>query len=134
MQNFYGIPIRQKSDNLYEMKKTVGAILWHCTDMKDIEVCHQFCPKAEFSWCKYQGDKITGEKTYKANLNIPKWIHDIIKSVFIELSSDNLLSKCLHGRTQNSKESLRLTLVFTNMVFTEFLNITNKKSRSLQFG
>ena len=30
--------------------------------------------------------------------------------------------------------SLQLTLVFTNMVFTEFLNISNKKSRSLQFG
>ena len=29
---------------------------------------------------------------------------------------------------------VQLTLVFMNMVFTEFLNISNKKSRSLQFG
>ena len=102
LQNFYGIAIRQNSGNLYEMKKAVGAILWHCTDMKDIEVRHQFCPKGESSWCKYQRDRISGEKTYKANLNIPKWIHDIIKPVFIELSSENLLSKCFHGHTQNS--------------------------------
>ena len=74
--------------------------------MKDTEVRHQFCPKRESSWCKYQRDKMTEEKTYKTNLNIPKCIHDIIKPVFIELSSDNLLSKCLHGRTQNSNESL----------------------------
>ena len=44
------------------MKKAVGAILWHCTDMKDIEVHHQFCQKEESSWCKYQRDKIIGEK------------------------------------------------------------------------
>ena len=108
LQNFYGIAIRQNSGNLYEMKKAVGAILWHCTDMVDIEVRHQFCPKGESSWCKYQRDKITGEKTYKANLNIPKWIHDIIKPVFIELSSGNVLPKCLHGHKQNSNESLQV--------------------------
>ena len=108
LQNFYGIAIRQNSGNLYEMKKAVEAILWHCRDMKDIEVRHQFYSKGESSWCKYQRDKTTGEKTYKTNLNIQKWIHDIIKPVFIELSSDNFIkmSKCLHGRTQNSNESL----------------------------
>ena len=62
LQNFYGIAIIQNSDNLYEMKKAVGAILWHCTDMKDIEVCRQFCQKEKSSWCKYQRDKVTGEK------------------------------------------------------------------------
>ena len=37
-QNFYVIAIRQNIGNLSEMKKAVGAILWHCTDMKDIEI------------------------------------------------------------------------------------------------
>ena len=87
------------------MKKAIGTIPWHCTDMNNTDVRHQFCPKGESSWCKHQRDKITGKETFKANLNIPKWIH-IIKPVFIELSSDDLLSKCIHGRTQNSNESL----------------------------
>ena len=56
LKNFYGIAIRQNSSNLYEMKKAVGAILWNCTDMKDMEVRHQFYPKGESSWCKYQRD------------------------------------------------------------------------------
>ena len=43
LQNFYGIAIRQNSGNLQETKKAIDAILWHCIDMKDIEVCHQFC-------------------------------------------------------------------------------------------
>ena len=45
------------------MKKALGAILWHFTDIKDIEVRHQFCPKGESSWCKYQRDKVNREKT-----------------------------------------------------------------------
>ena len=53
MLNFYGIAIRQNSGNLYQMKEAISAILWHCTDINDIEVRHQFCPKGESSWCKY---------------------------------------------------------------------------------
>ena len=37
LQNYYEIAIRQNSGNLCEMKKAVGTILWHCTDMKYIE-------------------------------------------------------------------------------------------------
>ena len=79
-----------------------------CHFVPDIMVRHHFCSKGESrsSWCKYQRDKVSGETTYKANLTITKWLHDIIKSVFIELSSNNILSKCLDGRTQNSNESL----------------------------
>ena len=51
--NFYGIAIRQNSGNLYQMKEAIGAILWHCTVINDIEVRQQFFPKGESSWCKY---------------------------------------------------------------------------------
>ena len=33
-------------------------------------------------------------------------IRDKIKHVFMDLSSDDLLKKCLHGRTQNANEAL----------------------------
>ena len=33
-------------------------------------------------------------------------IHGIIKPIFVDLSDDNLLSKCLHGSTQNVNEAL----------------------------
>ena len=35
-----------------------------------------------------------------------EFIHDIIEPIFRRLSSDDLLSKCLHGQTQNGNESL----------------------------
>ena len=65
MQNYYGMAIRQNPGQLHEMKKGIGAVLWHCSDIQDLEVRHQFCPKSIHSWCKYQSDKITGMSTYK---------------------------------------------------------------------
>ena len=92
------------------MKKVACLLLWHCTDMNDIEVRHQFCPKGESSWCKYQRDKISGKERYKGNLNIPNWIHDIIKPVFNELSSDNLLLNV--SKSGHKIERSHYTMVF----------------------
>ena len=117
MQTFYGIAIRQNNE-LVPMKKAIGAILWHCTDFKQHkeneeetedekeERRHQFCPHDSFTWCKYQKYKLTGKQKYKSKINIPKWIHNIIKPIFEDLPSSELLSKCLHGKTQNTNEAL----------------------------
>ena len=37
MQNYYGLAIRQNTDNLYAMKKSVGALLYHLTENDDNE-------------------------------------------------------------------------------------------------
>ena len=58
------------------------------------------------SWCKFQADKVTGKKTYKENICIPAAVRDFIKPIFIDLGSDILLEKYLHGKTQNPNESL----------------------------
>ena len=55
--------------------------------------------------CKWQKDIATGKKTYKNNINVPKWIHDIIKPIFEELNKNELLMKSLHGETQNANEA-----------------------------
>ena len=106
MQNFYGMTIRSNTDNLYAMKKVVGAILWHCTDFKDESFRHRLCPQNENTWCKWQLDKINGTGLYKGKISVPVSIHHTIKKIFEELSSDDLLKKCLHGETQNSNEAL----------------------------
>ena len=55
---------------------------------------------------KYGLDQINGTSTYKRKLGIHNKIFRLIKPVFMELSSDTLLAKCLHGKTQNANESL----------------------------
>ena len=57
------------------------------------------------SWCKYQADKLNNTNTYKENLGIPAIIRET-RSVFVSLSNEKLLSKYLHGKTQNNNESL----------------------------
>ena len=88
---------------------SVLAILFHCTESSDEKDGHKFCPRAEVSWCKYQADKITGRKTYKAHNCIPKAVKEVLIKIFKDLISDVLLSKCLHG--QNINEFL-LTLIW----------------------
>ena len=34
--------IRQNPVQLHEMTKNIGAVLWHCSDIEDLEVKHQF--------------------------------------------------------------------------------------------
>ena len=88
------------------MKKAVGAVLWHCTAFDDDDFQHRFCPVSENTWCKWQHSKITGTETCRNKINLPKWLHSILKPIFVDLSSDELLMKCLHGRTQNANEAL----------------------------
>ena len=77
--------------DLFSMKKSVGAILWHCTDFNDQETCHRFCSQGSDSWCKYQKYESTdGSATYKEAINIPKSIFKIVKPIFVSLSSDDL--------------------------------------------
>ena len=105
MQNYFGMAIRQNKGKLYEMKKAIGTVLWHCSDIHDEEIRHKFCPKSINSWCKWQSDKITGDNKYKTKLNLPVSIKEEIEPIFKDLSSDDILSKCLHGQTQNANEA-----------------------------
>ena len=92
------------------MWKAVAAVLHHSINDPDSEKHHSFSPGRPDSWCKHQEDKITGEETYKQKINIDSAVSKLIAPVFLynDLSSETLLSKCLHGETQNVNKSLNL--------------------------
>ena len=106
MQNYYGMAIRQNTNDLYSMKKAVGAVLYHCSYIPDENIWHQFCPKTADTCCKWQADKLNGTTTYKQKINLPPDIKELLLPIFKDLSADSLLSKCLHGQTQNQNEAL----------------------------
>ena len=107
LQNYFGIAIRQScGTTVYQLKKAIGAVLFHCSDAPSLEIRHQMCPRTADSWCKFQADKINNTSTYTEKPGIPSIIHEAIKPVFLDLSDDSLLKKCLHGKTQNNNESL----------------------------
>ena len=65
---------------------------------------HQVCPATIDSWCKWQSDRITGKGIY--NEKLKPAVKEVLLPIFKDLSADQLLSKCLHGLTQNGNEAL----------------------------
>ena len=106
LQNYYGMAIRQNVSNVYAMKKSIIAILFHCSEHTSTTERHKYCPRGKDSWCKYQSDKETGKMTYKEHITLPVAVKEAITPVFTDLSNDDLLKKCTHGQTQNVNEAL----------------------------
>ena len=94
------------------MKVAIGAVLYHNTEFKETENCHLYCPRGIDTWCKYWKDKLNNEKQFVEKPGIPIAVYDIIKPIFLDLSNDTLLKKCLHGETQNANEALN-NLIWT---------------------
>ena len=81
MQNYFGLAIRQNQGDLYGMKKAIGAILWHCTNLKDDQYRHRFCPTGDDSWCKFKKEEQNGSKAYTKSINLRVWIFKLLKPI-----------------------------------------------------
>ena len=105
LQNYYGIAVRSNVGNLKGMQNNICAALFHVASSKTNNYHSAYCPPGESSWYKYQRDKSAGTSTYKPGHGLPLEIIKHVKPIFAELSKETLLSKCLHGKTQNQNES-----------------------------
>ena len=93
----------------YLMKKGIWAILWHCSeDDKDTPgTRHQFCLRGDDTWSSYWKVLNSGSlETYKEKVGLPDAIKKILKPIFVDLTKDELLLKCVHGLTRNNNESI----------------------------
>lgn len=58
LQNYFGITYRQCArKTVFEMKKAIGAVLFHCSKASNLDTKHQICPREPGIWCKFQADK-----------------------------------------------------------------------------
>ncbi|GFX76538.1 uncharacterized protein TNCV_3162561 [Trichonephila clavipes] len=65
---------------------------------------HGQCPVGPDSWCKYQ-QAVSKDKIYiDKSKGLPPNLINIIKPTYMKLCDQNLLAKCLPGKTQNSNE------------------------------
>ena len=71
MQKYYALAIRNNKNQSFNMKKSIGAVLYHCTALANVELRYQFFPKREENWCKWQVSKITNAQ-YVPKINILK--------------------------------------------------------------
>ena len=105
MQNYFGQEITSHSRDLEGMQTAVKAILYHSVHNENREEQHQYCPKGKDSWCKFQKDEASGTDTYTSQKCLPAKFLRKLKPTFDDLSSTDLLSRCLEGYTQNANES-----------------------------
>ena len=117
MQNYYGLAIRNNKGNLQGMKNSIWAIYYHMISPEDeetpVEEQHRFCPKDENTWCKFWFDKLhnkTDNLTYDTSKRLPSVFRTDLKDIFVRLSNDKLLSRCLRGMTQNQNEAVNCQL------------------------
>ena len=72
---------------------------------------------------QYSKDRADGTSTYKRGPGLP-----ILKPIFEELSHEDLLSKYLHGLTQNQNESFN-AMIWDRLPKSKYVSLT-----PLQFG
>ena len=127
LQNYYGFAIRQNKGNVFGMRKSIAALIHHCSESSHGDARHKYCPRTATSWCKYQSDKITWKKTYKQYINIQPAVADVIKPIFSwkDLGLEALLNRCVDGETQNVNEAInqiiwkKVPKDFFETIFTE---------------
>lgn len=107
---FYGLAIRRHPDSVDDMYNAVWATYYHKIST-DENPQHMHCPVGSESWCKWR--KSEAENTLdKFNHETPlhKDVADAIKPIYNNLSSRELLERCLGGGTQNNNESYNSTV------------------------
>ena len=67
---------------------------------------HLHCPEGPNSWCRFNKDRANQTNIYKPDPGLPLNVIAELKPVYERLSEDDLLARCLDGRTQNQNESL----------------------------
>ncbi|GFW04035.1 uncharacterized protein TNCV_2051511 [Trichonephila clavipes] len=102
LQNYYGIAVLCNVGNLTAMQQNVIAALYHCAS-SDKNPMHGHCPIGKESWCYFQRGVANGTKCSTKYAGLSNVLNKI-KPVYLELCDKQVLSKCLHGRTQNANE------------------------------
>lgn len=101
---------KRGSNSVDSMKKAVMASLHHCFSTDD-RPRHELCPTGVDSWCFFQEalakHQVPGphDKLVHTPLNEKKLTPHLMP-IYKRLSEDQLLSRCVSGKTQNANECL----------------------------
>ncbi|XP_071568778.1 uncharacterized protein [Temnothorax nylanderi] len=102
---YYGLAIcRHCNNTIEEMRKAIWATLRHKLST-DAKPQHEDCPADADTWCSWQRAKAANTlHEYKHKPALNERVYEAIKPTYTDLSSDDLLTRCLGGHTQNNNE------------------------------
>lgn len=105
LSTYYELAMRRHSDSVEEMRTAIWATFFHkfSTDEKPN---HDNCPEEADSWCAYRVAEATGElDTFKHPPALDDQIQPLLKKVYEDLTTEDLLERCIGADTQNSNEA-----------------------------
>ncbi|CAF1085671.1 unnamed protein product [Adineta steineri] len=119
MSESYGLAIRQGSNEAKEededdedavtrLQRKCLAAFHHLIVHENKEDQHLYCPDGVSSWCTYKRDKATNknEDAMKNKNRLDPVYRELLQKMINDLTSKELLLRCIRGLTQNSNESL----------------------------
>jgi len=99
MLTYYGLEIMRHSDSLEKMKNAVLATFYHMTST-NANPQHLYCPEGANSWYEYHRLKVEKkESTFEHPVTFDEETIKLLKSIYDDLSNDDLLRRCLGGNT-----------------------------------
>ena len=111
LQHYFQVSLNRKvHTSAEEMREEILSTFFHCTST-DENPQHDKCPKNENSWCFYNKSIARGE-TPPSHSKMKVYFHlgeaelQQVKAVYERLTSDELMTRCLQGMTQNRNEHL----------------------------
>lgn len=109
LQKYYANAIRNNKNDITAMKTAVLATLHHCSST-DEKPFHRKCPTGPDTWCFYNKAIALGMQpgSHQKHIHAPLSAQVLQKiiPVYQRLAANDLLERCLEGRTQNSNECL----------------------------
>jgi len=110
LTNYYGLAIRRNPNNLEKMENDVWATFDHKISTNERPM-HQRCPSGSDSWCKWRKAEVAGTlENYNHPAPLDHHVQELIRPIYEDLSSNDLLDRCLEGYTQNNNECFNKTI------------------------
>ncbi|GFY26179.1 uncharacterized protein TNCV_354951 [Trichonephila clavipes] len=124
LQNYYGIAVRSNVGNLTDMQQNVISALYHCASSDKKPMHGQWGKKAGVIF----SGGANGTKCSTKYAGLSNDVLNKIKPVYLELCDKQILSKCLHGCTQNANEC------FNGMVWQKVPKEVFVSLKTIKFG
>ena len=110
LTNYYGLAIIRNPNSASEMKKEICATFYHKCSTND-KPQHGNCPPGRNSWCKWrQAEALNELHEYQHPPPLCAAVQNLLLPIYKDLSSDDLLGRCLGGNTQNNNETFNSVL------------------------
>ncbi|GFS59042.1 uncharacterized protein TNCV_69411 [Trichonephila clavipes] len=90
------------------MKSAIYATLYHCSST-DAKPKYNKCPNGKLSWCSYKRALANGESPESHSAMKTKLTEEVVAKilpVYQRLASNEILSLCTSGMSQNANECL----------------------------